>query len=94
MMNLAMTNLAMSFDVVPGVLVGVMGPALGIIAAFAIAAVTYGFAALAASALRPTDRPTPAAPVAPAGPAARAEWEMTPTIAFMLRAACDESRSR
>ncbi len=93
MMNLAM----MSFDVVPGVMVGVMSPALGVLAAFAFAAVTYGFATLAAAALhRPYDptRPTRDALATPVAPMRRAEWEMTPKIALMLRSACDESRVR
>jgi hypothetical protein len=90
MMNFAM----MSFDVVPGVMVGVMSPALGVLAALAFCAVTYGFATLAAAALRRPDRPTHDAPVTPVGPVRRPEWEMTPTIALMLRSACEEPHSR
>ena len=90
MMNLAM----MSFDVVPGVMVGVMGPALGVLAAIAFSAVAYGFAALAAAALRRPERPTTRAVAAPLTPVARVEWEMTPRIALMLRSACDQPRPR
>lgn len=95
MMNFA----TMSFDVVPGVMIGVLGPALGVLAAFAFAAVTYGFATLAAAALRQPDRPAhdaPAphdAPVTPVAPVHRAGWEMTPRIALMLRSACEQPRS-
>ena len=90
MMNLAM----MSFDVVPGVMVGVLSPALGIVAALAFSAVAYGFATLAAAALRRPDRPTRDAVAAPLTPVARVEWQMTPRIALMLRSACDEQHSR
>lgn len=95
MMNLAMTNLAtMTFDVVPGVMVGVLGPALGVIAAVALCAMTYGFATLAAASLRRPDRPTHEGVVPPVAAVRRPEWEITPTITLMLRSACDRSRAR
>lgn len=53
MMNFAM----MSVDVVPGVMVGVMGPALGVIAAVAFTGLAYGFAVLGYAALHRNDRP-------------------------------------
>ena len=53
MMNFA----TMSFAVVPGVMVGVMGPALGVIAAVAFTGLAYGFAVIGYAALHRNDRP-------------------------------------
>ena len=91
MMNLAM----MSFDVVPGVMVGVLGPVVGVITAAAFAGVAYGFAVLAYAALHRNDRPTGGnARVAPAAPSRPAAWEMTPAIRQLLRNASDVSGAR
>ncbi|MBM4242779.1 MAG: hypothetical protein FJ148_03045 [Deltaproteobacteria bacterium] len=68
MMNFAM----MSYDVVPGVMVGVMGPALGVMAAVAFSGVAYGFAVLAHAALHRTDRPDSSARVLQLRPARHA----------------------
>lgn len=91
MMNFAM----MSFDVVPGVMVGVLGPVVGVITAAAFAGVAYGFAVLGYAALHRNDRPTAGnARVAPAAPASPAAWEMTPAIRQLLRSASDVSGAR
>lgn len=59
MMNLAMMELAMmNFDVAPGVMVGVMGPLLGVIGAMVFTGVAYGFAVLGYAAVHRNDRPT------------------------------------
>lgn len=90
MMNLA----TMSLDVVPGVMTSVAGPVLGVITAIAFAGVAYGFVAIALAALHRdgrTPRDAQHAPVAAALPGA---WEITPTIARLLRSATDDSGAR
>ncbi|MBY0278207.1 hypothetical protein K2Z84_23010 [Candidatus Binatia bacterium] len=85
MMNLA----TMSFDVVPGVMIGIAGPILGVIAAIAFAGVAYGFVALGHAAVHHDDRPTDDAPRSPVAAPLPAAWEITPTIAQLLRSASD-----
>jgi len=68
MMNFAM----MSYDVVPGVMVGVTGPALAAMAAVAFGGVAYGFGVLARAALHRTDRPGQSARVLALRPAPHA----------------------
>ena len=86
MMNLAM----MSFDVVPGVMVGVLGPVVGVITAAAFAGVAYGFAVLGYAALHRNERPTggrarvaPVAPASPAGASCRSRRSGSPRSSAM-----------
>ena len=56
-----MTNLPASFDLVPGLTISVLGPVLGVIAAFLLVGVAYGLVAITLAAWRSDDGHTPAA---------------------------------
>lgn len=95
LMDLATSNVAtVSVAADPGVIVGVLGPVLGVMAAMVFASLTYGFIAIGAAALHRTAPPSGDSRPAPVQPELPGSWEITPTIAHLLRSASGSRSAR